>query len=208
MNVLSADVVPTSLHASLMARLDRLPVGKELAQMGAVIGREFSFETLQALSRLPATRLEHALAELVQAGIIIPHGQASFATYAFKHALVQDAAYASLLRDRRRAIHLRLAGILEQDAAGPATREPELLAWHFAEGGSPERSINYYEKAAALTTGRFALGERVTHLRKAVAQLQHLPDSAARQRRELDLQVALGRVLIDCHGSGNEEVRV
>ena len=206
MNVLSADVVPTSLHASLMARLDRLPVGKELAQMGAVIGREFSFETLQALSRLPATRLEHALAELVQAGIIIPHGQAPLATYAFKHALVQDAAYASLLRDRRREIHLRLAEVLEKDIGGAA--EPQLIAWHFAEAGIPEKSIAYYSKAADHATGRFALAEMVSHLRNALRQVGNLPDSTEKQRRELTLQVALGRALIDYQGSGSEEVRV
>jgi class 3 adenylate cyclase/tetratricopeptide (TPR) repeat protein len=206
MNALSADVVPTSLHASLMARLDRLPVGKELAQMGAVIGREFSFETLQALSRLPATRLEHALAELVRAGIIIAHGQAPFATYAFKHALVQDTAYASLLRDRRREIHLRLAEALEKDIGGAA--EPQLIGWHFAEAGKPEKSIAYYSKAADHATGRFALAEMVSHLRNALRQVGNLPDSTEKQRRELTLQVALGRALIDHQGSGSEEVRV
>jgi class 3 adenylate cyclase len=205
---LSADAVPVSLQASLMARLDRLTVGKDVAQTGSVIGREFSFESLQAVTSLNGQELEAALRELVQAGLIIPRGQPPEATYTFKHALVQDAAYASLLRDRRRAIHLRLAGILERDAAGSAAREPELLAWHFAEGGSPEQSITYYEKAAAVTTGRFALTEQVTHLRKALAQVRHLADPVARQRRELDLQVALGRVLIDCHGSGSEEVRL
>lgn len=206
-NSLSADVVPTSLHASLMARLDRLPVGKEVAQIGAVIGREFSFEVLQALSVLPAARLEHALGELVQAGIIIADGQPPFATYAFKHALVQDAAYASLLRDRRRETHLRLAEGLEKEVGGVAA-EPQLIAWHFAEAGVPEKSIAYYSKAADHATGRFALAEMVSHLRKALRQVANLPDSTEKQRRELALQVALGRALIDHQGSGNEEVRV
>ncbi|MFL5003022.1 MAG: AAA family ATPase [Xanthobacteraceae bacterium] len=203
---LSADAVPVSLQASLMARLDRLTTGKEVAQTGAVIGREFSFESLQGVSNLPAPQLEHALGELIQAGVIIARGEPPDALYTFKHALVQDAAYASMLRDRRRAIHLRLAEVLEQDVVG-AAREPQLVAWHFAEGGAPERSIAYYEKAAQQATGRFALTEIVAHLRKALAQLERLPDSGERQRRELDLQVALGRALIDCHGSGSEDVR-
>src|SRR5262249_510655 len=120
---LSADVVPTSLHASLTARLDRLPAGKEVAQIGAVIGREFSFEALQAVSQLPETRLEQALGELVQAGVIVAHGRPPFATYAFNHGVVQDAAYASLLRDRRRETHLRLAEGLEQEV-GASPRSP------------------------------------------------------------------------------------
>jgi class 3 adenylate cyclase len=204
---LSADVVPTSLHASLMARLDRLPAGKEVAQTGAVIGREFSFETLQAVSLLPEARLEQAIGELVQAGVIVGHGRPPFATYAFKHALVQDAAYASLLRDRRRETHLRLAERLEQEVGGVAA-EPQLIAWHFAEASAPDKSIAYYSKAADHATGRFALAEMVSHLRNALRQLAYLPDSSEKLRRELALQIALGRALIDHQGSGSEDVRV
>jgi class 3 adenylate cyclase len=206
-NSLSADVVPTSLHASLMARLDRLPAGKEVAQTGAVIGREFSFETLQAVSLLPETRLEQAIGELVQAGVIVGHGRPPFATYAFKHALVQDAAYASLLRDRRRETHLRLAERLEQEVGGVAA-EPQLIAWHFAEASAPDKSIAYYSKAADHATGRFALAEMVSHLRNALRQVAYLPDSSEKLRRELTLQIALGRALIDHQGSGSEDVRV
>ena len=206
-NSLSADVVPTSLHASLMARLDRLPAGKEAAQIGAVIGREFSFETLQAVSLLPETRLEQAIGELVQAGVIVGHGRPPFATYAFKHALVQDAAYASLLRDRRRETHLRLAESLEQEV-GAAAAEPQLIAWHFAEASAPDKSIAYYSKAADHATGRFALAEMVSHLRNALRQVAYLPDSSEKLRRELALQIALGRALIDHQGSGSEDIRV
>src|SRR5262249_38777994 len=147
-----------------------------------------------------------ALGELVQAGLIIARGQPPDAVYTFKHALVQDAAYASLLRDRRRAIHLRVAEILESDAAGGAS-ELQLVAWHFAEAGLPDKSIEYYEKAANRATGRFALAEMVSHLRNGLAQVERLPDSPGRQKRELDLEVALGRALIDHQGSGAEEVR-
>jgi len=204
---LSADVVPTSLHASLMARLDRTAAGKEVAQMAAVIGREFSFETMQALSSLPSAQLEQALGELVQAEIISARGQPPFATYTFKHALVQDAAYASLLRDRRRGVHLQLAERMEKEALGTDNTEPELIARHFAEAGAPDRSIHYYLKAAEQATGRFALAEMVNHFRKGLRQLEHMPNSADKPQLELSLQVALGRVLIDYEGSGNEEVR-
>jgi class 3 adenylate cyclase len=204
---LSADVVPSSLQASLMVRLDRLATGKEVAQTGSVIGREFTFELMQLLSILPIERLEQGLGELVQAGLIIARGHPPSATYTFKHALVQDAAYASLLRDRRRVTHLRLAEALEKEKLGAATTEPQLLAWHFAEAAAPEKSIDNYLKAAEQATGRFALVEMVSYLRKGLRQIQHLPDSVGTRRRELALQVALGRALIDHQGSGSEEVR-
>ena len=203
---LSADVVPTTLYSSLMARLDRLPASKELARTAAVIGREFSFELMQLVSQLPAKRLEDALAELAQAEIIVAHGQPPFASYTFRHALVQDAAYASLLRDQRRTIHRRLAEVLEKDAARE-TAEPQVIAWHFAEAGVPDRSVHYYQKAAEHATGRFALAEMVHHLRNGLRQIAHVPDSVDRQRRELALQLKLGRALIDHEGANSESVR-
>ena len=160
-------MVPRSLHSSLMARLDQLSAGKEVAQIGAVVGREFSFDMMQALTGLPAQRLELALGELTQSGIIIAHGQSPLATYTFKHALVQDAAYTSLLRERRRAIHLRLAEELEQEQE-PDAAEPHLIARHFAEAGAPEKAVHYYRQAAIRATGRSALGEMVSHLRNAL----------------------------------------
>ena len=205
---LSADAVPTSLQASLMARLDALPIGKEVAQIGSVIGRDFSFEMLQALVSVPAAQLKRTLVDLAQAGILFVRGQAPEAIYTFKHALVQDAAYASLLRDRRRGIHLRVAETLEKDTAGPAITEPQLLAWHFAQAGVPHKSIDYYLKAAERTTGRFAFAEMVSQLRKGVRQLEHLADDVETRQQELFLQVALGKALIDYRGSGSEEVRV
>jgi class 3 adenylate cyclase/predicted ATPase len=205
--LLSADMVPRSLHSSLMARLDHLPLGKEVAQIGAVIGRDFSFDMMQTLTRLPARRLELALAELIQSGIIVAHGQTPFATYTFKHALVQDAAYASLLRERRRAIHLRLAEELEQDHAKEGAPEPHLIAWHFAEAGAPEKSIHYYRQAAEHATGHSALAEMVSHFRNGLSQVALLPESPERHRQELHLQLALGSALIDHKGSASEDVR-
>jgi class 3 adenylate cyclase len=199
--------VPTSLHASLMSRLDRLPVGKEIAQTGSVVGREFSFDMLQAISDKPPIQIEHSLRELVEAQLIIPHGQPPEAVYVFKHALVQEAAYASLLRERRSAIHLKLAEILEKDPANVEAAHPQLTAWHFAEAGMPDKAVTHYLKAAEQATGRFSLAEMVSHLRNALRQLELLPDSIDRRRRELPIQVALGRALIDHEGSGSEEVR-
>jgi class 3 adenylate cyclase len=199
--------IPTSLHASLMARLDRLPFGKEAAQTASVVGRDFSFEMLQVVSQLPTKRIERSLAELIHAGLIIARGQPPDATYTFKHALVQDAAYASLLRDRRRAIHQRVAEVLEEGSTSGETTHPQLIAWHFAEASLADRAVDYYLKAADQSTGRFALAEMVSHLRKGLHQLRYLPDSPDKLRREVVLQVALGRALIDHLGSGSEEVR-
>jgi class 3 adenylate cyclase len=205
MEQISVDMVPTSLHSSLMARLDRLPAGKDVAQIGSVIGREFSFEIAQAVSQLPASDLEHALAELAKSDIIVARGQPPLATYTFKHALVQDAAYASMLRNRRRAIHNRLAEELEKNTGGEAA-EPQLIAWHFAEASVATKSIEYYQKAADLTTGRFALAEMVHHLRNGLRQIPDLPESKERQRRELALQLALGQSLIDYEGADSDGV--
>jgi class 3 adenylate cyclase len=204
---LSPDAVPTSLQASLMARLDAVPAAKEVAQIGSVIGREFSFELIQALSGIAAKPLEQTLGELVQTGLLLARGEPPKATYTFKHALVQDAAYASLVRDERRKFHLAVAEMLEKDTAGPTATEPELLAWHFADAGAADKAIDYYLKAAGRTTGRFAFAEMVSQLRKGLRQLEHLPKSVEAQQRELALQVALGRALIDHQGSGSEAVR-
>ena len=203
---LSPSIVPTTLQASLMARLDRLVAAKEVAQIGSVIGREFSFELLHELSELPQQDLGDALRELAMSGLATAHGQPPYSTYAFKHALVQDAAYASLLRGRRRSIHLSLAELFERENNHPEGPLPEVIAWHFGEAGAADKSIAYYLKAAERTTGRFALTERVSHLRKALRQIEHLPDSTETVRRELALQVALYQALVDEQGSGSDEV--
>jgi hypothetical protein len=133
----AAMLVPSTLQASLMARLDRLGDAKAVAQVAAVIGREFPFVLVGRLSAVVPDRLPGLLAELASAGLIAVHGHPPEATYAFRHSLIQDAAYESLLRDRRRRLHLRLAELLEQDPATDA--RPEVLAHHCAEGASPIR---------------------------------------------------------------------
>ncbi|MDR3531799.1 MAG: AAA family ATPase [Rhodopila sp.] len=204
---MSAEVVPKSLQASLLARLDRHVHLKEIAQTASVIGREFSFQTLQIVSDMPPDRLEVALHELEQADLIFVRGQPPDTAYSFKHALLQDAAYGSLLRDRRRAIHRRVAEALAQNEDREVGSDPQIIAWHFAEGGVPDRSIEYYLKAAERATGRSALEEMASHLRQGLRQVSLLPDSPAKSHRELKLQVALGRALIDHHGSGSDHVR-
>jgi class 3 adenylate cyclase/tetratricopeptide (TPR) repeat protein len=200
----SPDIVPSSLHASLIGRLDRLAAGKEIAQIGSVIGREFSFEVLQDLSGSPPKRLQDAVRELVEVGIVLERGRPPDATFTFKHALVQDAAYGSMLRDQRRAIHLRLAELLTKDS--DASVEPQLIAWHFAQAGAPDRSIDYYLKAAGRATGRFALAEMVSQLHEGLRQIEQIRDLQGKWQRELALQVALGRVLIDHQGGAGEQV--
>ncbi len=175
--------------------------------MGSVIGRDFSFEMLLAISGLAPKRLEDAVGQLVEAGLATARGVPPDAIYSFKHALVQDAAYASMLRERRRDLHLRLAEVLERNSAIDTATDAQLIAWHFGEAGAPDRSIDHYLRAAEKATGRFALVEMVNHLRKGLRQLEFLPDSESKLRRELDLQVALGRALIDYEGSGSEAVR-
>ncbi|MGJ4942006.1 AAA family ATPase [Bradyrhizobium sp. HKCCYLS1011] len=195
--------IPATLHASLMSRLDRLPLGKEIAQTSSVIGREFSFDILQAISDLSHIQIKRSLRELIEAQLIIPHD----AVYLFKHALVQETAYASLPRERRSAIHRKIAEVLEKAPADVEATLPQVTAWHFAEAGMPDKAVTYYLRSADLATGRFALAEMVNHLRNALRQLELLPDSPERRRRELPIQVALGRALIDHEGSGSEEVR-
>ena len=197
-------VVPSSLHASLMSRLDRLASVKDVAQMGAVMGREFSFETFLAAFHLPRDLAAGSLRVLVDGDVMVERGRPPNAVYSFKHALMQDAAYGSLLRERRRALHLQVAETLERDWAD-TTAEPELLAYHFAEAGVADRAIDYHLKAAEQAMARCAIAEMVSHLRRGLGLLASLPDGPATRRRELALQTALGRGLIDNVGSASDE---
>lgn len=204
---LSHSRVPSSLQASLTARLDRLEASREIAQTGAVIGRNFSFEMLHELSGMPHGQLEEGLGRLVQTGLASVRGIPPDASYTFKHALLQDAAYSSLSRDRRRVLHFRLAEILERRRVG-ISLEPGLVAWHFVQAGVPERSVDYYLAAARKALARSALAEAISHLRNGLQQLNKVATSDDLSRRELDFQIALGLALIDHQGSGSEGVRI
>ncbi|MGO9847687.1 MAG: AAA family ATPase [Methylocella sp.] len=183
--------VPASLHASLMARLDRLGPAKEVAQIGAAIGREFSHALLAAVVRKPEAELNSALDRLIAAGLLFRQGVPPHATYLFKHALVQDAAYGTLLREPRRALHARIAETLETQFADVAENQPELLARHYTEAGLIEKAAGLWGKAGQRSRERSALVEAIEHLTRALDQIATLPATPALRREQITLQVAL-----------------
>ena len=195
-----AFAVPASLHASLLARLDRLGPAKELAQIGSAIGREFSHALLRAVARKPELELEPALDRLVAAGLLFRQGVPPHASYLFKHALVQDAAYGTLLREPRRALHARIADSLESEFAEIAENQPELLARHCTEAGLIEKAAQLWGKAGQRSLGRSALVEAAEQLARALDQIATLPGTPALRRDEIKLQVALITPLIHVKG--------
>jgi len=192
--------VPASLHASLMARLDRLGPAKEVAQIGAAIGREFPHALLVAVVRKPEVELGSALDRLIQSGLLFRQGVPPHATYLFKHALVQDAAYGTLLREPRRALHARITETLESQFAEIAENQPELLARHYTEAGLYEKAVGYWLKAGQQAVARSAMLEAEALLRRGLTSVSHLTDSISRREHELDLQIALGRALSQTQG--------
>jgi class 3 adenylate cyclase/tetratricopeptide (TPR) repeat protein len=183
--------IPSTLHASLLARLDRLAAVKDVAQIGAVIGREFFYALLASVAALPEKDLNAALAQLVDAELIYQRGVPPDATYQFKHALVQDASYASLVRNRRQQLHGQIARSLEERFPDIVANEPETLAHHFTEAGLLEFALSYWLKAAQLASARPAYQEAVSHLERGLTLIKALPESANRDRQELDLLNAL-----------------
>ena len=199
--------VPASLHASLMARLDRLGPAKEVAQIGAVIGREFSHRLLAAVADKPEAELQSALDRLVAAGLLFRQGVAPHATYLFKHALVQDVAYGTLLRERRRALHARIAEIVDGRFSDIAESQPELLARHCTEAGLIEKAVILWGKAGQRSLERSALVEAVEQLTRAVAQIATLPTTPAFRREQIKLQVALIAPLLQVKGYAAPETK-
>jgi class 3 adenylate cyclase/tetratricopeptide (TPR) repeat protein len=197
--------VPASLHASLMARLDRLGPAKELAQIGAAIGREFSYALLAAVVRKPEVELTSALDRLIAAGLLFRQGVPPHASYLFKHALVQDAAYGTLLREPRRALHARIAEALETQFTEIAENQPELLARHCTEAGLIEKAAGLWGKAGLRSLERSALAESVDQLTRALSQLAALPATPALCREQIKLQVALITPLIHVKGYAASE---
>ena len=196
----SAVAVPASLHASLMARLDRLGSAKEIAQIGAAIGREFSHPVLAAVVRKPETELGSALDRLVGAGLLFRQGVPPHATYLFKHALVQDAAYSTLLREPRRVLHARIAETLESRFAEVADTQPELLARHCTDAGLIEKAAGFWGKAGQRSLARSALVEAIEQLTRALVQIATLPATPTLRREEIKLQVALITPLLHVKG--------
>ena len=199
--------VPASLHASLMARLDRLGPAKEVAQVGAAIGREFSHALLAAVVRKPEAELGSALDRLIQSGLLFRQGVPPHATYLFKHALVQDAAYGTLLREPRSALHARIAETLESQFAEIAESQPELLARHFTEAGQIEKAAGLWGKAGQRSVARSALVEAVAQFTRGLDQIAALPATPALRREEIKLQVALITPLIHVKGYAAPETK-
>jgi class 3 adenylate cyclase/predicted ATPase len=198
--------VPASLHASLMARLDRLGPAKEVAQIGAAIGREFSHALLAAVVK-PEAELGSALDRLVAAGLLFRQGVPPHATYLFKHALVQDAAYGTLLREPRRALHARIAETLETQFAAIAENRPELLARHCTEAGLIEKAAGLWGKAGQQSLARSALVEAAAQLTRALDQIAALPATPALRREQIKLQVVLITPLIHVKGYAAPETK-
>ena len=203
-----ARFVPASLHASLMARLDRLGSAKEVAQIGAVIGREFSHALLGAVAREPEAELQSALDRLIVAGLLFRQGVPPHATYLFKHALVQDAAYGTLLREPRRSLHARVAETLETQFPETAENQPELLARHCTEAGLIETAVGLWGKAGLRSLERSALVEASEQLTQALNLTATLPASPTLRRQEIKLQVALITPLIHVKGYAAPETKL
>ena len=199
--------VPASLHASLMARLDRLGPAKELAQIGATIGREVSHPLLAAVVRKPEAELQTALDRLIGAGLLLRQGSAPYETYFFKHALVRDAAYSTLLREQRRALHGRIAETLESQFPEVSEKQPELLARHCTEAGQIEKAAALWGKAGLRSAERSALVEAAEQLRRALDQIATLAPTSALRREEIKLQVALITPLLHVSGYAAPETR-
>jgi class 3 adenylate cyclase/predicted ATPase len=203
----SALSVPASLYASLMARLDRLGPAREAAQIGSAIGREFSHALLAAVALKPEAELQSTLDRLVAAGLLFRQGVPPNASYLFKHALVQDAAYGTLLREPRRALHARIAEALESQFAEIAERQPELLARHCAEAGLIEKAAGLWGKAGQRSLERSALVEAADQLTRALAQIVTLPATPALRRDEIKLQVAHINTLFNFKGYAAAETK-
>jgi predicted ATPase/class 3 adenylate cyclase len=197
--------IPTTLHDSLMARLDRLASVRLVAQIGAAIGREFSYALLRAVSRLSNAELQAALARLVASELVFQRGTPPDAVYSFKHALVQDAAHSSLLRSSRQQLHAQIADALETDFPELRDNQPELFAQHYAEAGLVEKSVAYWGQAGRRSAACSAMAEAAAQLQKGLDQLALLSDAPKRQRQELEFWSALGAALHAVKGAAAPE---
>ena len=198
--------IPATLKDSLMARLDRLGEGKEVAQLGATLGREFFYELLRSVSLQDEPRLREGLAQLVDADLLYQRGAPPEATYTFKHAMIQDTAYHSLLKRARQQFHARIAHVLEERFPERVESEPEMIARHYDEAGLVAPAIEHYRRAGGRAKQRSANEEAVAHLRRALELLESLPESPERNRQELEFQVAVGAPLSAARGQSHPEV--
>jgi class 3 adenylate cyclase/DNA-binding response OmpR family regulator/predicted ATPase len=199
--------VPTTLLGSLTARLDRLGEIKEIAQIGAAVGREFSYRLLAAIASVSSPTLQTALARLAASDLIFVRGEPPDSTYIFKHALVQDAAYAAMVRSKCQQLHSRIANALMQGFPESVETQPELMAHHLVQSGLTERAIDYFRKAARHAIERSANTEAIGHLTRALGMLESLPENPERERLVLEFEVMLGQAIIAGRGYAAPETR-
>ena len=199
--------IPSTLQDSLMARLDRLESGKEIAQLAACIGREFSYRLIDAVASRDQAGLDDALTRLTDTGLLYRYGHPPDTTYSFKHALMQDTAYQSLLKSRRRPIHSRIVDTLQKQFGEVVKAEPELLAHHYTEAGRIEQAIPYWQQAGERAVRHSANVEAIGHFTKALDVLRTLPEGPERNQQELTLQVALGAPITATTGFASAEVK-
>jgi class 3 adenylate cyclase len=201
-----AHSIPATLHASLTARLDRLgPIAKEIGQIGAVLGREFGYDLIEPVAQRPATELRDGLDRLAAAGLLFCRGIAPQSSYLFKHALVQDAAYGTLLRARRQELHAHVAAALEERFPDLVERQPELLAHHLTAAGGTERAVEQWLRAGQHAAERSGHTEAIRHFDRGLAALAALPGGPARDEREIELQLARGLSLFTVGGFVSDE---
>ena len=205
-SVLTPLTIPSTLQDSLMARLDRLAPIKEIAQIGATIGREFPFDLLEEVSPIRGVALQDALAQLVAAGLVFGHRTPSGVTYAFKHALVQETAYATLLKSRRNQLHQRIAESLRDRFPERADREPGIVAHHFTRAGLPKTAIEWWGRAGAQAMQRFANHEAALSYASGLNLMAELPPSEERDQQQLAFRLALGPALLAARGYASDEV--
>jgi class 3 adenylate cyclase/predicted ATPase len=198
--------IPSTLQEALLARLDRLSTARRIAQLGATLGREFSYELLHAVAPVGEPDLQTALAKLVEAEILYQRGTGEQVRYFFKHALIQDTAYQSLLKSTRQQYHQQIAHILEERFPDTKDTQPELLAHHYTEANLIEKAIPYWQRAGQQAIERSANAEAISHLTRGLEALKHLPDTPERAQQELTLQVTKGVPLMVTKGLSAPEV--
>jgi class 3 adenylate cyclase/predicted ATPase len=203
----AAPEIPVTLRGSLLARLDRLGSAREVAQIGAALGRRFSYQLIAAVAGIPQQQLDHALARLVNAELIWRRGSPPDAEYTFKHALVQDAAYSTLPRDSRRILHTRIAETFDKKFSDITEGQPELLAFHYTEAGLIEKASRQWSKAGQLSLTRSALKEAEAQLIRALGQMEALPSTQALRREQIKAQIALANALMHTKGYAAPETK-
>lgn len=198
--------IPETLRDSLTARLDRVPAVREIAQVSAAIGREFRYELIAALNLMPEPELHRKLAQLTESGLAFQRGAIPGAVYTFKHALVQDVAYDSMLRSQRQPLHARIARVLEERWPETRETEPELLAHHYTAAGMADAAVPFWQRAGEIAMRRFALPEAMSHLRRGMALLDTIPPTPTRDLMELGLRTVLAPAVVAQRGWAHSEV--